>query len=335
MKTLSILGSILILASAGVAQTNKPKAKPTPAKPAQARPLLGTAQLPGDNGQLNVPYSMGNKGAELNFTLESAAFADRAQFADGAVHPTADQKLLILTFAVQNPLKTEDRLIWNSFKFTVVSPDDQNQEFGGYLYHPEHKTRFESTLKPAQKVKAMIAIPIHAVGPVNKLMVRRGEGPVLRYDLRGKVKPLTGPFAINEGIDIAKEGAASLNVPFAHGQLDWTVESVEAVEGAVGRYKPSEGQKMFVVTMSAKNAGLTKFGVTWNTLRPTMKDADGEPLEWLQDYVGVNSNNTLSTELEPNDTIRGKLVFRGPANAKPAKLTLLDSKTNRTIVIKL
>lgn len=334
MKTFLILGSVVALASVGVAQT-KPKVKPTGTKPAQTRPLLGTAQLPGDDGQLNVPYSMGNKGAELNFTLESAEFSDRAQFADGAVHPTADQKLLILTFAVQNPLKTEDRLIWNSFKFTVVSPDDQNQEFGGYLYHPEHKTRFESTLKPAQKVKAMIAIPIHAVGPVNKLMVRRGEGPLLRYDLRGKVKPLVGPFATNEGIDIAKEGNATLNAPFAHGQLDWTVESVEAVNEPVGRYKAGDGEKMFIVTMTAKNAGLTKFPVTWNTLRPTMKDADGEPFEWLQDFVGMSSGKTISTELEPNDTIRGKLVFRGSANAKPAKLTLLDGKTNRTIVIKL
>lgn len=335
MKLLFLLGSVVALTSLGAAQT-KPKTpvKPKP-KPAQGRPTLGTVQLPGDNGQVNVPYSMGNKGDELNFTLETAEFADRAHFADGATFPTADQKLLLLTFTVQNPLKRDMFLSWNSFKFTVVSPEDQNQEFGGYLYHPTQKTRFESTLKPAQKVKAVIAVPIHALGPVNKLMVRRGESPVLRYDLRGKVKPLTGPFAANEGIDIAKEGNVALNTPFALGQLDWTIESVEAVEGPIGNYKAGANEKVYIVVASVKNSGLMKFGVTWNTLRPAIKDADGEGFEWKQDFVGMNSNKTISTELEPNDTLRAKFVFTGPASAKPAKLSFLDSKTNRTIVIKL
>lgn len=334
MKLYFLLGSVVALTSLGAAQTKKTPVKPKP-KPGQTRPTLGTVQLPGDNGQVNTAYSMGNKGDELNFTLDTAEFADRAQFADGTTFPTADQKLLLLTFTVQNPQKRDMYLTWNTFKFTVVSPEDQNQEFGGYLYHPTQRTRYESTLKPAQKVKATIAIPIHAVGPVNKLMVRRGKAPILRYDLRGKVKPLTGPFATNEGIDIAKEGAGALNTPVALGQLDWTFESVEAVDGPIGNYKAREGEKVYIVTATAKNSGLMKFNVTWNTLRPTMKDADGEPFEWKQDFVGMNSNKTISTELEPNDSIRAKFVFTGPANAKPAKLSFLDSRTNRTLVIKL
>lgn len=334
MKLTFLLGSVVALTSLGAAQTKPKPTKPAP-KPQATRPTLGTVQLPGDNGQVNTAYSMGNKGDELNFTLDTAEFADRYHFADGATFPTADQKLLILNFTVQNPQKKDMYLTWNSFKFTVVSPEDQNQEFGGYLYHPTQKTRYESTLKPAQKAKVMIAIPIHAVGPVNKLMVRRGESPVLRYDLRGKVKPLNSPFATNEGIDIAKEGVGALNTPVALGQLDWTFESVEAVEGPVGNYKAREGEKVYIVVATAKNSGLMKFNVTWNTLRPTMKDADGEPFEWKQDFVGMNSNKTISTELEPNDTIRAKFVFTGPATAKPAKLSFLDGRTNRTITIKL
>jgi hypothetical protein len=335
MKLYFLLGSVVALTSLGAAQTKKQTPAKPKGKPAQTRPTLGTVQLPGDNGQVNVAYSMGNKGDELNFTLDTAEFADRAHFADGTTFPTAEQKLLLLTFTVQNPQKKEMFLTWNTFKFTVVSPEDQNQEFGGYLYHPTQKTRYSSTLKPAQKVKATIAIPIHAVGPVNKLMVRRGEAPVLRYDLRSKVKPLTGPFATNEGIDIAKEGAGALNTPFGLGQFDWTIESVEAVEGPVGNYKARDGEKAYIVIATVKNTGLLKQGVTWNTLRPTMKDADGEQFEWKQDFLGMNSNKTIGTELEPNDTIRAKFVFTGPANAKPAKLSLLDNRTNRTLVIKL
>ncbi|MGV3617300.1 MAG: hypothetical protein ACO1SV_18385 [Fimbriimonas sp.] len=334
MKSFALLGAVLVLSPLAPAQAKpKPKPKPAAQKPA-TRPLLGTVQLPGDNGQLNVPYSMGNKGSELNFTLESAEFADRAHFADGATLANAEQKLLILTFAVQNPQKVESNLSWNSFKFTVVSPDDQNQDFGGYLYHPERKTRFDSTLKPAQKVKATIAIPIHAVGPVNKLMVRRGDAPVLRYDLRGKVKPLTGAFAANEGVDILKEGQAAVGATFPLGKFDWTVEGVEMVDGPVGSYKAPTGEKMFVVTVRAANSGLVKLPLSWNTLQPTLKDADGELLEWKQDFLGMNSNKTIGVEVDPNDSMRGKFVFSGVPTAKPARLTLLDRGTGRSVVVK-
>jgi len=162
----------------------KPAPKPVAKPPVKStpRPVLGTVPMPGDNGQIGTTYSMGDKGTELNLTLDSAEFVLLAPMVDDTIVANEEQKILLLTFTVQNPLKTEANLSYTSFAFTAVAPDDKNSEFGGWLYHPERKTRFETSLKPAQKVKAVMAFPIHAKGPVNKLIVKRGSAPVLRYD---------------------------------------------------------------------------------------------------------------------------------------------------------
>src|SRR5687768_12121148 len=155
---------------------------------AKPKPGQGAVQLPGDNGKIGTPYQLGKKGDELVFTLEKAEFASRFFRAEDAGFPDAGKRLLVLTYAIQNP-GTGDRNFSNqSFAFTVVSPDDENYLCDGATangwaaYHPERRDRMNMQLKPAQKVRALVAIEIHPKGPVNKLIVQRGKGtPVLRY----------------------------------------------------------------------------------------------------------------------------------------------------------
>ncbi|RYD41085.1 MAG: DUF4352 domain-containing protein, partial [Verrucomicrobiaceae bacterium] len=161
--------SMLVAASLLVFGGQAPK-KPQAPKP---QPKLGQVQMAGDNGAIGTTYSVGDKGTELNFTLDSAEFVLRAPMAEDTVVAEKEKKILLLTFTVANPQKNEQNFLYSSFHFTAVAPDDENSEYDGYYYHPDRKTRFDTTLKPAQKVKAVIAFPIHGKGPVNKLIVKR------------------------------------------------------------------------------------------------------------------------------------------------------------------
>jgi len=312
----------------------KPKVTSQKKKPAQqqAKPaeriVLGTAQLPGDDGKLGTAYTMGEKGSEINFTLESAEFALRAPMATETILAENGQKLLLLTFTAHNPLKTDSSLSWNSLQLTAVSPDDQNTEFTGWLYHPERKTKFETTLKPAQKVKAIVAFPIHGKGPVNKLIVRRGSGGVLRYDLRTLVKPLQSPFT-KDGIDALPDAEVTVGTPVALGALDWNVERIETIEGKLGDYEAGEEEKLFAVTVNISNPTMAAISASWNTLKPVLKDANGEEIEWKQDLLTLSSNRTVETEIGAGENLRARFVFIGPKSVQPAALTLEEPGTKR------
>src|SRR5688572_30005166 len=192
-------------------------------------------QMPGDNGKVGVPYSMGAKGEELVFTLEKAEFAVRAFTSDDVIMAGENERLLIVSIAVQNPSAADRTFHGSSFKFTVVSPDDQNYVARAYVYHPENLSSMQVSLKPAQKVRAFFAVEIHPKGVVNKLIVQRGEKtPVLRYDLRDKVKPFIGPFAAENKVDIMEIGKAKVAVPFGTGPWDYNVEKVEELQESPG-----------------------------------------------------------------------------------------------------
>ncbi len=139
-------------------------------------------QMPGDNGKVGVPYRLGAKGDELVFILEKAEFASRAFMSDSSIFADEKERLLIVTFAIQNPGKDDRRFNNGSFKFTVVSPTDQNYVMQGYVYHPETLAGMDVMLKPAQKVRAWFALKIHPKGVVNKLIVQRfatNSGPAI------------------------------------------------------------------------------------------------------------------------------------------------------------
>ncbi|RYG17287.1 hypothetical protein EON82_24030 [bacterium] len=306
-------------------QVKKPVVKPT---------VIGQVQMPGDNGKLETLYSMGDAGTQLNFRLDKVSFATRAAMVEDTVVADADHKLLILNFTVQNPLKSDQRLTYDNFKFTVVSPDGQNEEFDGWIYHPTLKTRLDTSLKPAQNVQAVAVFPIHAKGPVDKLIVKRGEGKVLRYDLRGKIPALTGTYAASA--DVAQpEASGKVGTPFELNELDWTVEKVESVTTPIGDYTPEEGEQLIAVTAVAKNPTMKPLGVSYNTVAPSMKDANGETIEWTQDFVSMSSGKTLESTLKPSEQVRGRFLFKAPAAMKPTSLTLADNNTRRSVTIAL
>ncbi|HLO98998.1 MAG TPA: hypothetical protein VK171_10425 [Fimbriimonas sp.] len=322
--------ALTCLATTALAQTSKPKTTGQTTKP-----TLGTVQMPGDNGKLKTTYQLGEKGNELHFTLESASFAMRYPAPEDVYLARKEQRLLVLNFTVHNPLNKEMTLGQRAFKFTVVSPDDQNFEFNGYVLETTKKTRVQQSLKPAQKVKCTIVIPIHEVGPVNKIIVQRGPAPVLRYDLTDKVGKMTSIFS-KDGIDAAaKGGSVELGKPFDMSAFDVTIISAVRTMDKIKTYAPSTDYMYVVVTLSFTNKLQRPSPLGFQYFAPELRDAGGSLHSWNRDLLALLSDTTLGQEVEPDSSITGRYYFHVPKAAAvgPLKLKLIDSSSMREVTL--
>ncbi|HWG84138.1 MAG TPA: hypothetical protein VNT60_01550, partial [Deinococcales bacterium] len=199
----------------------------------QAQAVQGTTQLAGGEGALGKTYTLGKDNQALNFTLDSAEFSVTRVTMGGYVYaPKPNEKLLILRFTVQNPTKSEARLAYHSFKMTAVDATDINHEMDSYIAREGTSDIIDVALKPAQKIQAYSVIKVPAAGPIPKLIVARGSGsntPVVRYDLRGKVKALTAPFAETtdaSGVTAAETVTAKAGTYYPGKNFDLKLDSV-------------------------------------------------------------------------------------------------------------
>ena len=293
--------------------------------------------MPGQVAKIGTPYRMGKKGDELQFTLLKAEFATRFFKTDDTVFAQPDHRLLILTFAVQDPATVDRQFDGNSFKFTIVSPDNENfvTMLGSGIppYHPDRRTSLGLMLKPAQKVQAVTYAIIHPQGPVNKLIVERGTGnPVLRYDLHDQVKPLASPFATDKGLGSANQGVAVMKVPFELGPFDFTVDSMEEMP-KFGDHNPGDGKKIVGFHMSLTNVSMIKLWSTGN-YRIVLYDEDGNEMNSMA-VLKNSSDENFFTNPEVGAVLKFRVLFYAPAQAKLQKLVLNDSASNRSISIPL
>ncbi len=332
-----------VVLGAGAQTKPKPPTKPKPtapqkqpAKPAgQASPTLGTVQLPGDNGKLGTTYQLGDKGDELHLTLDSVAVAPYFSAGDDLILAKKGERILLINYTVQNPQKSKDmRLDWNSFKFTAISPNDGNFTGSNYIYQTDTGTRYSSDLKPAQKVKVTAVLTIYPDGPLKKLMVQRGSGAVLRYDLDGKLTKTTSSFAPN-GLDFVDEIKTPINQKFDVGGTEVEVQEIAVHPGALGRYSASTTNAFFTVQLKLTNLHKKKQKYDWNTFTPSLTDENGEALNYFKDFVSVTSQSSLATEVDPGESVRGWLVFTGPKAIVPTKLKLQHNWTSRTATLSL
>jgi len=301
----------------------------------KAKTAQGAVQMPGDNGKVGTPYLLGKKGEELVFTLEKAEFASRLFHKQDALFPDEGKRLLILTYAVQNPSSTGDRPFFNqSFSFTVVSPDDENFVCDGIAangmaaIHPDRRDQLNIALKPAQKVRAIVAIEMHPKGPVNKIIVQRGKGtPVLRYDLKDKVAPMTGCFATNEGKDMLEVGAALMTQTVDLGPWDIVVEKMADEPVAIGDFSVDPGHKYVVLTVTVKNASMTPYTLTNNLILYKPVDADGSDIPESRYWAkGSTPERFTSAAVEPGAQVRVRLLFHVPLLTKLSKITFRDQQ---------
>jgi hypothetical protein len=157
---------------------------------------------------------------------------------------------------------------------------------------------------------------------------------VLRYDLKGLVKPAATVFA--KGGDFLGSATQEIGKVADIGGFDVVVEQIEKLSGKVGQYEVEEDKAIFSVVASFTNRMKNPIGFGWDVYTPNLVDENGEEIPWSDDLISMSSGQTISQELKPGQTMRGRYVFIGPKSMVPAQLTLKDQRwTKREVVYKL
>lgn len=323
-----IAGTISLAPSISAQGTAKAKAGQT------TKPTLGTVQMPGDNGKVGTVYQLGDKGSELHFTLDSATVATRYKALDNNILAQKNERLLVLSYTVHNPLKTEQSADPRSFKFTVVSPDDKNVEARGNVYDPAKRTSMNQLLKPAQKVKLDVVIPIFAEGPITKLIVARGAGKVLRFDLRESIKKSTSVFS-PDGVSIGNEAVVELGKPFDFAGFDMEIQEMKEATEPIGAYNPSASSGVYYVTVKFSNPLAKPLSVGWQYFKPELTDENGEKVHWPSDMVSMSSGKTLVQDVDSDGSVRARYMFTGAKGLKLAKFKLTHNGSERFVTVKV
>lgn len=296
--------------------------------------VAGTTQLAGGEGEFGKTYTLG-KTSPLNFTLRSAEYTvSRVTVGTSVYAPEASEKLLVLHYTVQNPNQRDIGVSWDSFKFTVVDAKDVNHVFDNYVAREGTTENYDVRLKPAQKVDLVAAWAVPASGVIPKLIVERERSaPVLRYDLRGKVKSLPAPFADPSdptGATALEVVPAKAGTYYPMQKFDMRLESVSYSSEPMNKQAPAEGKQYLIATLSIKNAcGPTAREANFNydSFKFELKDADGEKQEFDGYLIKAARDERADGKLKPGEEYRFRIYFELPQEVKGQTLYAAEGES--------
>ena len=144
---------------------------------------------------------------------------------------------------------------------------------------------------------------------------------MLRFDLKGKVKKNTGTYAAPDGVTVLDTGNAKIGEKVELGYFDFTIEKVEESETAIGEVDVPEGKKLFVATIAFTNASKIARGLDSGSYNISMKDTNGEPIEYRKLIRAVGMSD-INQEVKTGELLRGRILFVGPKEAKAASITM-------------
>jgi len=326
MNTLSRVTAIFLVivsavASSSAATKPKPKPKPPAKKPAQTKPhyVQGTAQLPGEWGEFGITYTLG-KTDPWNITVNSAEYTiEPVLIGDQLCVPKADQKLLVVHFNMHNPQKGEALLRYDTLSMTAVDSKDQNWEYVRDIGAEKTKEHVDLMLKPAQKLDVYTAILVPAAGVVPKLIVKSSDETVIRYDLRGKAKGMSAPFADpndKTGATALERIPAQMGTYYPLGCCDFKLESASFSDKPIGDQELEEGARNIVFICSAKNRSKEEIVLRYDTFNCTLSDADGAGVDWNQRMYSASRDADLDTNLKPSQEIKFRYACPVPQDVK-------------------
>jgi len=305
---------------------------------AKPRVVQGTTQLAGEQGKLGITYTIGKSGP-INFTLRSAEYTvGRVSTGEHRILPSAQEKTLVLHFTVQNPQKQEFHYNWGILAFTAVDAKNVNREFTQYVASEKDGGEVGINLKPAQKLDCYTTILVPAQGVIPKLIVKSTDDLVVRYDLKGKVKPLAAPFADRadkSGATALAEVPAQQNVYYPTGLFDMKVTGFSYTSSAINGEDPPEGGRYLVVTMAVTNQEATEQHLNWGQLLPEVTTADGERLEWNSVLLLKSRDAEVGQNLRPKEELQVRLYFAVPEGAEAKTFRLRENEEGRAYLYDL
>jgi hypothetical protein len=290
----------------------------------------GTAQLAGDNGEFNKIYTL-RKDRQLYFSLKSAAYTTaRVCIGNRSYYPKADEKLLLLRFTIQNPQKEDTFVRGDGLKFMAVDAMNVNHSAPIEWGDAESRNYVAINLKPAQKLEVYTVITVPAKGEIPKLMVQpNDDGPVLRYDLRGKVTPLPAPIADpndEKGASARPTVPAQPGVTYPYAAFDITVEKTEYATTTIGKTTLKKGERCFIATLLLKNLNPGEKYLRFDSITPVLTSTDGEPLRYCEMLLAT-ADRPVAMPVRPDSETRVRLTFLVPEGATAKTLALKEGDT--------
>jgi hypothetical protein len=277
----------------------------------------GTQQMEGQWGEIGKEYTLGKaENDPMNFTLRSVEFVTtRVTVGDNTWVPKGNEKFLVLHYTIHNPQNEERSASWNSFDFTAIDSTNQSNEFTQNVGQEDNSLEIGGSfsLKPAQEVKVYTFIIVPAKGVVPKLIVKRGEGPVLRYDLKDKVAPLAAPYADPSdltGFTSLADVPSVMGTFYPIGMFDFRLDSVSYTGDTINEMTPEEGSQFLVLNVTFKNMTGEKQSVYFNAFNPSVKAESGESIDFNQYLLSATRDSELSTEVNPGQEIKGRMFFQ-------------------------
>lgn len=335
-STALILSAVLAVATACAAPKPAPK-KPAPKAPAK-RVVQGTKQLSGDQAVPGQVYTLG-KASPVNFTLVSAEYTtDRICIGEDCFVPKADEKFLVLHFVFHNPQKDDLVARYDTVTFTAVDAKNDNRECHNPYGQEQSRQVLDMLLKPAQKVAGYTFISVPAQGVVPKLVVRSSDDLVLRYDLKGKVRPVGGPARDpkdTSGASALKTVPASIGVTYQMGDFDVNLESIGYATKPIKDVELDEGARILVATATVRNGARQPALLRYDSLDARSTDSDGADIEWAGSLLRGTSDAEFDGELAPGKEVRVRLYAIIPEGVAPRDLTLSSGDEARAYVYDL
>jgi hypothetical protein len=294
--------------------------------------VQGTAQLAGGEGVVGKTYSLGKTDNALNFTLTGLEYSLTPVTMDTIVYaPKASEKLLVLRYTVQNPQKRDVPLNYANFKITAVDAKDVNHVFDNYVARDGTTEIYNASLKPAQKVSLLAAFAVPAAGPIPKLIIERNDGsPVVRYDLRGKVKPLVAPFADpsdSSGASALSEVPAQLGVFYPGMSLGVKLEGAVFSTDKMDGKPPADGKRYLIATLGIKNlTGATANPVRfdYSNFKFELRDAGGDKQVFNGYLIKAARDEHADGSLKSGEEYRFRVYFALPSDLTAKTLAVSE-----------
>lgn len=291
---------------------------------------LGTTQLSGENAQIGTTYTLG-KTNPINVTVNSIAYTvEQVSIGDNVYMPKGNEKLMVVTFTMHNPQKSDLGVFWNTLKFSVVDSNNTNWSYCSQVGIDETKQNAAMFLKPGQKAKFYTVIVVPAAGEIPKLIIESSDRLVLRYQLHGKVKALPAPIADpndKTGASALQEVPAKMGDYYPTAEFDVKIESAAYCDDPIMNRSPQKGKRYMVFKGTAKNESKGQRFFGWNRFIPVLTDADGGSVNWNQVVLYASRDEAISTQVKPGNEIRFRYYFEVPEDLDLQTLSLTEQSS--------
>lgn len=289
-------------------------------------------QMEGIWGEIGKLYTI-DTAYPIAFQLDSAEYTVApVRVGAGHIECGAAEKILRVNFTVQNPGKATRKFNQTSLKFTAVDAQNVNhhdENFWGVTATNEY---LAIDLKPAQKVSGFVCIITDAIGPVPKLIVEPTQGPVLRYDLKGKATPLEAPIA-DPADPTGATALATVDAKVGEAcplrSMGLVVDGFSYDAASIVNKTPKAGNTFLRVAFTIWNFSGSDMRVNGGRFETSLTTAAGRSYKADSRVFWVDSQDLVSEMIGPGKSAQCWIFFEVPATLAEGTFTIAEKTDGR------